>query len=362
MSAEDDQYQVIVEICQKSQEIFDKRIKELTKVFLKLLEETKKLGPLPDLQIFEFGRILNNLPETDRKTLYRGRTHSTIGIPEILTSIKSEEDLKAQVLLIEFMQSETYEALWKDLKQPVKIKNADFSGKLFHHARFENCEFVNCNFSKSMWIFSIMTKCNCTGSNFSDVKSPLITPFSDSNCSGCNFSNAEFVFFDFFSADFTRTNFTEAKLLTSHSFFSEENLKTPSNFSEAAMDGCELDIAKEGRGIPGNKSKRELKAILEKIFSPQQLSVMDVNFGAGSSGCFIATASCGKYSEEVRILRQFRDRRLQKQFLGRLFIRAYHRVSPQIALWIEDSPRIKYFVRNTVIRPIAKIVRLMSKS
>jgi hypothetical protein len=56
------------------------------------------------------------------------------------------------------------------------------------------------------------------------------------------------------------------------------------------------------------------------------------NSSGGGGGCFIATAAYGSYLHpKVRLLRDFRDRWLMTNPLGRLFVRAYYHMSPPAA-------------------------------
>ena len=68
--------------------------------------------------------------------------------------------------------------------------------------------------------------------------------------------------------------------------------------------------------------------------------------GGGSSGCFIATAAFGSpMAGQVEILRQFRDRYLLTNELGRKFVVWYYRNSPVAANYIKDKPLAKAAVR-----------------
>jgi hypothetical protein len=62
-------------------------------------------------------------------------------------------------------------------------------------------------------------------------------------------------------------------------------------------------------------------------------------YGAGSGGCFIATASYGRKNHPfVQILIRFRDEILSSFRWGQAFIRAYYQYSPPIASWIGKRP------------------------
>jgi hypothetical protein len=58
-------------------------------------------------------------------------------------------------------------------------------------------------------------------------------------------------------------------------------------------------------------------------------------------GCFIATAVYSENSKEVQILRQFRDRFLLNNWLGKLFVNTYYLLSPPIADFIRSHMFLK---------------------
>ncbi len=63
-------------------------------------------------------------------------------------------------------------------------------------------------------------------------------------------------------------------------------------------------------------------------------------------GCFIATAAYGTpFSEEIKILKLFRDRTLSKFVLGQIFIDTYYLYSPKIAKFIAKSGFRRWLVR-----------------
>lgn len=73
------------------------------------------------------------------------------------------------------------------------------------------------------------------------------------------------------------------------------------------------------------------------------------------SGCFVATACYGDYnSEEVLVLREFRDTVLLNSVAGKAFVKFYYFVSPPIAKIIEKSSILKTFIRNWFLSPIIR--------
>ncbi len=68
--------------------------------------------------------------------------------------------------------------------------------------------------------------------------------------------------------------------------------------------------------------------------------------GVQRQGCFVATAVYGSYDcDEVLLLRRFRDEKLQKSFLGRLFISVYYKAGPFLAGMASKKPLIKQLFR-----------------
>ena len=65
-----------------------------------------------------------------------------------------------------------------------------------------------------------------------------------------------------------------------------------------------------------------------------------------NTGCFIATAAYGAPDAlPVRILREFRDRRLLTHPAGRAVVAWYYRTSPALAAWLNEHPAAKPAVR-----------------
>ena len=174
-----------------------------------------------------------------------------------------------------------HERMWKEyaerITEPVELRQVSLSGLLFAHAKFEKHSFIDCDFSRSRWVFSSIINGNCAGSDFSGI-STLLCPFRNTNCTSCDFTGAEIGYFDPFEpSNFENANFTNAKLVTAHSFFKNEKLASAARFENAIMNGCRLTIQKE-KQPRFNRTKKELRSILEKIFSPDQLAVMHIDY------------------------------------------------------------------------------------
>ncbi len=93
----------------------------------------------------------------------------------------------------------------------------------------------------------------------------------------------------------------------------------------------------------------------------------DIDIGkVGGGGCFIATAAYGSALEpHVMVLRQFRDRYLQRSALGRAFVRLYYRHSPPLAAYIEVRPPLRFAFRamlTPVVMTIAYPMRALAVS
>jgi serine/threonine protein kinase len=65
-----------------------------------------------------------------------------------------------------------------------------------------------------------------------------------------------------------------------------------------------------------------------------------------SSNCFIATAIYGIHAPETNLLRTWRDQKLLKSNMGRLFVFAYYKISPSLIPWIEKNPWLKNMIKN----------------
>jgi hypothetical protein len=182
-------------------------------------------------------------------------------------------------------ESEPYSTFWKGYRDGiegrVKIQNASFKDCLFSWAHFKDHEFLACDFSGSRWIFASLKDSDCSGSNFSNLKT-FAMGMTSTNCSGCSFRDSTLDGFAFFYGnDYSGADFTGARLENFHSAVDESTLGSISRFNGANMTGCRLVLKKE-KAAKFNKTPAQLRALLEKMFTPEQLAVMEVDYGTGS--------------------------------------------------------------------------------
>lgn len=224
---------------------------------------------------------------------------------------------------------------------PVRLEGADFRGLIFRNHQFRNHSFVNCDFSGGRWFLAGIKGGECTGSNFSGIKTFMFN-LEDVDCSECDFSNAYvWVAFSIDRTIFRGANFSGATLQLSKAFHKS---KVPPDFTGAAMNGCTfINESKFGRGA------------FRKWFTESQRAEMSLGPSNSGGGCFVATAACGPDSPEVAILREYRDRGLLKTAVGRTFVRCYYFASPIIARKIETSKWLRAAIRSAVVVPVARV-------
>ena len=104
------------------------------------------------------------------------------------------------------------------------------------------------------------------------------------------------------------------------------------------------------------------KLIMELSCSDETIrKVIDIEKKVSSrkakSGCFIATAAYGTpFSQEIEILRYWRDRDLESNCIGRLFINLYHHLSPPVADFVRNKPFLRKGVR-TILNPFVNFLK-----
>ena len=78
--------------------------------------------------------------------------------------------------------------------------------------------------------------------------------------------------------------------------------------------------------------------------------------------CFIATAAYGTpISEEIDVLRQFRDEVLLNNPAGRTFVATYYKLSPPLAAFISRHQSLRAVVRECLVNPAVAISRSIQK-
>lgn len=73
-------------------------------------------------------------------------------------------------------------------------------------------------------------------------------------------------------------------------------------------------------------------------------------------GCYVATSVYGSYDcPEVWTLRRFRDYKLAKSIIGRLFIRIYYAISPTAVRLFGENKWFKFMFKGTLDKIVAKL-------
>ncbi|WP_242541308.1 CFI-box-CTERM domain-containing protein [Phormidium pseudopriestleyi] len=86
------------------------------------------------------------------------------------------------------------------------------------------------------------------------------------------------------------------------------------------------------------KLRNSFKKISETSFFPK--------FESNGGGCFVATAAYSSSNHpDLDTFRQFRDRTLLTNPLGRLVVSVYYQIGPQIAQYVNRSLSVKKIVR-----------------
>jgi hypothetical protein len=108
--------------------------------------------------------------------------------------------------------------------------------------------------------------------------------------------------------------------------------------------------ASGGLGNPGNSNVWSMAVYEGDLYIGTENSstgsevwrMSDEESSGETGGCFIATAAFGsKNAHEVIALRNFRDSYLNTSEAGRIFIRAYYRISPPLASFIKERPMLR---------------------
>lgn len=107
-----------------------------------------------------------------------------------------------------------------------------------------------------------------------------------------------------------------------------------------------MQMAASTGHIPAATSLKVYADLLPYIYESMGISTNTTVGNTKTSGCYIATAIYGSYdAPEVFVLRRFRDEFLSRTVFGRLFIKAYYRISPPVAEWLKGAKRINNGVK-----------------
>ena len=85
--------------------------------------------------------------------------------------------------------------------------------------------------------------------------------------------------------------------------------------------------------------------------------VIAITTNGNGNGCFIATVLYGPLSSETETLRQFRDRYLLTNILGRLLVSGYYKFSPFLSDFVSENQKLKNIAKRT-LKPIIRITTL----
>ena len=88
----------------------------------------------------------------------------------------------------------------------------------------------------------------------------------------------------------------------------------------------------------------------------------DYDDDAQEQACFIATAVYGSpLSQEVDILRQFRDEFLITNPLGRILVAVYYKLSPPLAGFISGHQTLRTLVRECLVNPAVHLSKSIQR-
>ncbi|WP_143223863.1 tetratricopeptide repeat protein [Acinetobacter sp. ANC 3903] len=115
----------------------------------------------------------------------------------------------------------------------------------------------------------------------------------------------------------------------------------------------------------GLGDKEKARPLIEKAaeLAPRDITIQhNLKSLQDPNGCFIATAAFGTpMAYEVNELRLFRDTWLMQKKSGRLFIKTYYTLSPNVANFVSEKPILKKMIR-VGLKPIINLVEKFNKA
>lgn len=120
------------------------------------------------------------------------------------------------------------------------------------------------------------------------------------------------------------------------------------------FDGaCKDWLMAKQKGNLGEREK-EVDELIEKFCKNKSSNIQDKK--KQKEGCYIATALYGSYeSEEVIVLRRFRDNVLKRNFFGKIFIEIYYFISPYFVKLTKNISPLNYLLRLILDRFVKQL-------
>jgi hypothetical protein len=100
--------------------------------------------------------------------------------------------------------------------------------------------------------------------------------------------------------------------------------------------------------------------VMMRVGAEMELEKLSDSNSKSDSSCWVATVIYGRESQEVRILRTFRDTVLSDSALGRVFINSYYYTGPHIANAARRSWILRWLLRAYLSPAVVLIRRLIS--
>jgi uncharacterized protein YjbI with pentapeptide repeats len=248
-------------------------------------------------------------------------------------------------------------------KVRLDLSGADLSGRLFAGTFgltvLAGADFRGAKLDGTRWLFDSLE-----GADFTNASLTAGT-FALCSMSGTQFRNAglrdaSLGFYALKPADFTGADMRNAKLtlgaalpqLPTRMFHAEVVL------TGADMTGCSVTVFDKLRDLNSRTRGEQLFSFLASMSPKQKQQVTFTEptlepLEPKRGGCFIATAAYGSaMAPQVQVLRNFREERLRPRKSGRIFIRAYERLSPPLADFIRQRPLLRKLVRG-LLAPVA---------